>query len=470
MDQIFYQTRTRFMEPSMTDEPEICPAEPSAATPWFRVALFCSWLLMAITFSIPTLTRIAPRSLGSLDVVSLIKLFTRFSIMMILGIMLLKFWHHPKRPRVMQFLMPLAFFVGWAIISTGWSALWAVSLGQASSVLVLLVLAINLGIQCNTSEDISRILRNLVIVMLTISAITLTIFLAFPHTGSLNRAAQGILHPTNAAANAGLGLVILIAAKLIWNWKWSRHLILPGSLLFSTLLYFAANRMSVGLVLLLTAIMLFFLTDRVFFTGFLFVVACSAALYITADPGLAGIHEFFESFTRYIRRGQTVDQLAAFSGRMEMWQVMWGSFQESPWIGHGYFVTSKTGSLYVWFREGNWTAHNMLLQVLVGTGGIGLFLFLRGILRPARDFIRSFLWQGQHPRLGLFYLIITLWYGIWSLTNESIAGPLMPESVAFYSILGLATGIRVNDLGEAGQYPSAQTIREDHPFENIALS
>lgn len=470
MDQIFYQTRTGFMEPSMIDEPEIRPAAPSAATPGFRVPLFCSWLLMAITFSIPTLTRIAPRSLGSLDAVSLMKLFTRFSVMVILGIMLLKFWHHPKRPRVLHFLMPLAVFVGWAIISTSWSALWAVSLGQASSVLVLLVLAINLGIQCNTTEDISRILKNLVIAMFTVSAITLIIFFAFPNTGSLNRGAQGILHPTNAAANAGLGLVILIAAKLIWNWQWSRHLILPGGVIFSTLLYFAANRMSVGLVLLLTAIMLFFLTKRVFFSGFLFVMALLGALYVAADPGLAGVHEFIESFTRYIRRGQTVDQLTAVSGRMEMWQVMWGSFLESPWIGHGYFVTSKTGSLYVWFKEGNWTAHNMLMQVLVGTGIIGLFLFLYGILRPGMEFIRSLLLQKNHPRLGLFLLIIALWYGIWSITNESIAGPLMPETVVFYSILGLAIGVRVNDLGEARQFQSAQTVREDHPFENIALS
>jgi O-antigen ligase len=123
-----------------------------------------------------------------------------------------------------------------------------------------------------------------------------------------------------------------------------------------------------------------------------------------------------------------------------MWTAVFNSYRESPWIGHGYFVSSQTGELYVWGESTNWTAHNMWLQALVSTGLIGTLLLAWGLgwpwLQTATGACR-----GRIPaRLALFAAAIACWYLGWGLSNASILGPLQPESVLFFVILGIMVG------------------------------
>ena len=397
---------------------------------------------MLITFSIPTLARIAPRSLGSLDAVGLLKLSIRAFVMLSLIYMCYRLWYHPKRKQVVGMLLPFGLFIGYSLFSTSWSALKAVTFGQAASLLVLFMLGYCIALMVDCEEDYSRIIKNLLTTILIIHLLTLFIYFVFPERGSLNRAAQGIFHPTNSAAAAGVTLLMLWTCYFIWNWRWTRMYLLPGSLITLAVLYFAANRMAVGIAFVLISIIIATLSRRHFFYMVLISLSLVITTYLVVDPGWNGIQVFTDQIAGYMKRGQTADQIADFSGRAEMWEVMWHSFLDSPIIGHGYFVTSKTGNLLVWYLEGNWTAHNMMMQVLVTTGIVGFLLFIIGLLHPARLTIRDFFFRRSERKLGKFLIVMGAWYIGWSLTNESIAGPLMPESVIFFSIVGLATGVR----------------------------
>ena len=44
-------------------------------------------------------------------------------------------------------------------------------------------------------------------------------------------------------------------------------------------------------------------------------------------------------------------------------------------------------------------------------------------------------------RLLAFSVTCGLWYLGWGLVNESVAGPMAPESVVFYVVLGLLVGV-----------------------------
>jgi O-antigen ligase len=160
-------------------------------------------------------------------------------------------------------------------------------------------------------------------------------------------------------------------------------------------------------------------------------------LYLAIDPGWSLLGGAVDAISDFSTRGQSAEQLAALSGREEMWTAMWESFELSPWIGHGYFVTSETGEIYVWYMWANWTAHNFWLQTLVTTGIVGaifmagaLAFYVVGLLRRAAD--------GRiGTRPALFAGAILAWQFLWGLTNESFVGPVQPESVVFFAALGL---------------------------------
>jgi O-antigen ligase len=123
-----------------------------------------------------------------------------------------------------------------------------------------------------------------------------------------------------------------------------------------------------------------------------------------------------------------------------MWSTVWTSYRQSPWIGHGYFVSSPRGELRVWGNWANWTAHNMALQTLVSTGVIGMGLLAWAVGGP---FVRMPRWRRatlHHQKIAWLLGMIAIWYLIWSLFNESIVGQMTPDSVVFFALLGLAAG------------------------------
>lgn len=402
-----------------------------------RLLFVCMWLLTMICFSVPG--RIAPNSAGSLDLIAFTKLGTRVGIFLVLVWMLCRYWRLSWRGAVVASLAPLALFAGWAVVSVLWSPLRAVSLGQAASLTVLLLLAINLGLFCRGAARTSAVLCSLSVALFVFAVVALVANLAFGEVGSLSREAPGIIHPTTAGSAASLGIVVLVATRLLWGWKWTRMMLAPGLLVHIVLLLLAANRVSLFLTVLLGFILFCAFASRLLVSLSLVALSIAGTAYLTLDPGWTLASSALGDTTTYVKRGQDTD-LSDLSGRREMWEAMWGSYRESPWIGHGYFVSSATGEIYVWYRWTNWTAHNVTLQALVTTGLVGAMLLACGIGFP---FFRLFRSRRADPHTGkLFHLvlIVGVWFFIWGLFNASFLGPIEPESVVFFVLLGLAAG------------------------------
>jgi O-antigen ligase len=174
----------------------------------------------------------------------------------------------------------------------------------------------------------------------------------------------------------------------------------------------------------------------------LFAAAVLLIGYLCIDPGLRFSDTVLDKFEQFTSQGQTQSQLGNFSGRNEMWEKIWDSYLQSPLIGHGYFVSSATGRLLVWDEWGNWTAHNLWLQCLVTLGVVGLLLFTIGIGCVAWPVLRKLgsRDRSQH-RLALLLTLIGVWFLGWGTLNESVFGPLAPESVMFALTLGLGAAL-----------------------------
>jgi O-antigen ligase len=236
-------------------------------------------------------------------------------------------------------------------------------------------------------------------------------------------------------------MVILIAARLLWGWRWSRAWLAPGLLIYTALLLLAASRMAIGVGV--GAVLLLFarFARRHVISGVVAAVCISIAGYIALDPGIELADRAFGAASSYLRRGETSEQLKTFTGRTDLWELVWGEFKKSPLIGHGYFVCSVGGEIDVWDSEDNKTAHNIFLQVLASTGVIGTVLFLWALIQPMVTCSRSLWIDPQKRKLAGFLGILGGWYFAWGMLCESFMGPVQPESVVFFSFLGMAVGI-----------------------------
>ncbi len=399
--------------------------------------LGCSWLLMLLTFS-PRGREVS--SIATLDLIAIAKVVSRGLALALLAYMLSRLWTDPKRPAVMRCLFPFGVFVSWCMLSTFWSPLKAVSLGQSAGLLVLLMLAATLGVLSSGERNISIVLCHLCTALLLISAAVLLVEWAFPAANAFSRRESQILHPNKAGSAASIGITLLVASRLLWGWRWSKVLLVPGVLLHGALLFLAVHRVGAFLALMLVLIMLCALANRPLLAALAVTVSVSGAAYLAIDPGLHLASDAASAATEYVRRGQSPEQMLSLSGRTEMWQVIWESFSKSPLYGHGYFVSSKSGTLDLWYEAKNWTAHNLLLQVLVSTGLVGGVLFLWGLRRPLLLVMHGLAGNETNRRLALFLTLVGIWVFGRSLLNESIVGPITPTSVALFATLGLAVG------------------------------
>ena len=393
------------------------------------------WMLIIFTFNVPD------RADGAtiIDAIALLKVGCRALSLSLLVTLLWWQWK-PERGRLLvQCMLPLGCFVAWGILSVVWSPLKTVSLGQLGSFVVLLLLAANIALSWKSEFCTSRVLFHLSMALLFFNGFMIFAKFALADLGSVVRTQDSFIHATMASSNASMGVLILLGARIVWGWRWSRLLFVPGMAVHCSQLYIAHSRTAVAATLLAALLMYIVFVNRHIIWACLFALCVGAGLYLTFDPGLDLADSMMSSGTTYVHRDENAS-LSSMSGREEMWDEMWKSFQTSPWIGHGYFVSSANGELYVWYEYGNWTAHNLLLQALVTTGLIGTIILAWGIGRPARVMLSTMEIDHQHRALVLFLLVLSSWFFVWGLMNESILGPLQPESVVFFSMLGLGMG------------------------------
>jgi O-antigen ligase len=191
--------------------------------------------------------------------------------------------------------------------------------------------------------------------------------------------------------------------------------------------------MSVAITLV-TCCICIVLSGRRGLIGFSMLAASIIGLaFLLTDPGFSSV----DDAVGFLKQDQSNAELGSLSGREEMWTAMWKSYQESKWIGHGYFVSSSRGSIEVWYKEGNWTAHNVVLQTLVSTGLIGAFLLTAGLVWPLMRLVFRKSLDRDMEQFKKFIAIMFLRYACWGMLNESFVGPLQLESVVFFILIGL---------------------------------
>ena len=418
---------------------DLSPRGPAGV--WLPIVII--WLLVLTTFSMPG--REGPSFVGSMDWIALSKAATRMlavaSVVFAIGYV----WDGARVRTALWYFLPLGAFAAWAVVSALWSALPAVSVGQALGLIAQLLLAVSLAAVCRTQRHCSAILFHLSMSLTVVATILVAAHFVDSGLSGLDRTTDiegstGLVHPTSAGATASLGIVIALGAYLIWGWPWSRGLLPYCVAVHAVLLLLANSRMALAMALLTAGVMLFTLGHRRVLCMGAVAASLLGVLYLVLDPGMLMAETALLSVVGFARRGESLHLLFSLTGRTELWEAIWESIQRSPWIGHGYFVTSWNGLLNVWSGPANRTAHNILLQVLVSTGIVGTLLFLWGMFRPLTLLLPSFARSHSQRAVVLFALPMGLWYFGWGQLCESFMGPVQPESVVFYSVLGLIVG------------------------------
>jgi O-antigen ligase len=403
------------------------------------------WALALLTFKMPdTLSGVS----DSMDPVAKLKLVLRLFCVGSLGGLLWMNWRHPRCRTVLRCFLPLALFTVWGIVSVLWSALAKVSLGQVSGLVVLLLLAINLAVLMQKQES-TRILFHLSAALLTFSTVLLLVYHLYPGLVGFKRLEPTAVHPTSSGATASLGILLCLGVYLIWGANWSRVMLLPALLIHGYVLHLAHSRTAMILTISLAIAMYFGFRIR---RALPLALAAGSTLmigYLVADPALEISREFLNVSSQYVERGKPED-LRKFTGRTDMWNAMWKSYLESPLIGHGYFVTSRTGEIDVWYEKGNWTAHNIWLQALVTTGLVGALLFLWGLVRPLRAIRRCASSGVDCRQAASFVRVMVIWYFVWGLFASSFLGGVEAPSVVAFVVLGMGVGnVPITDRGAA---------------------
>ncbi len=372
------------------------------------------------------------------------KVATRLvAIVTISGVILLTVRTQPQRGlQSAKLFLPLGLFCGFAMISTLWSALKPESLGQAGSLLTLVLLSYAISLLVRTPEDFSRLMAWLMALLIFICFILLVTGLLLPQTGHMTRDGEGLGHATYSGSTAALSVLILILFCLLSTWRWPRVLFLMGMPILGAVILISANRLSMAITSVLVGLAICALGSRYITAGLLVCIGIIGTVFLMIDPDFGSIQNSVE----YLSRDQSTEEIGSLSGRSSMWEAMWESFMESPLIGHGYFVTSSTGELYMWYVAKNWTAHNVLLQALVTTGIVGTSLLAAGLAVPMIAFATTTAETGSHRHMKWFLAFTYAWYFLWGILNESIMGPLQPESIVFFAIFGTMVGATVSKV------------------------
>jgi len=264
------------------------------------------------------------------------------------------------------------------------------------------------------------------------------------HLSGLNRDDSihenpGLIHTTHAGATAGLALFFVAVSSLgARRFIHSPILIVIIVVPATYVLLAAANR--TALVALTAAIFWIVATqlsiERRFKLAFGIAVAVAALLIV--DPGLQSIKPVIEHAEAYVFRGESKQLIKSATGRQELWQLLWKSWQQSPWIGYGYFVGTRNGIVDVWNAAVNRPAHNVWLQSLVSMGVVGLLLFLAAFGSIAFLALHPTEGQGaQRSWIRSLMIGFGIWFLIWSMMDSSVLGPVGAEPVTFFVCMGV---------------------------------
>jgi O-antigen ligase len=400
----------------------------------------CVWIwIWALTLlSINPRGREEISGVGELDLIAIAKLAVRLGGLVALGYLLAAYWNQRDRRQAAWLLAPLGVYLLWAFASVAWSPLKSISLGQALSLTTLWLLSAAVVVVDRGELTSRQLLQH---TTWATSAFSLLMLGEMLFSGGIDlREDYSLAHPTTIGGTASLACVLLVACAVLWQMAWARWLLVPGLALNCAVMLLAYNRTAMLSAAAVVVVLILAYADRLLLATAGFAASIGLLLTAVIDPSWQWLLDGVQAGREFIARDQSADQLAAFSGREEMWTLMWESFFKSPWIGHGYFVSSSEGIVTVWGRDANFNAHNMLLQSLVSTGVVGAAIFLWALARPLLFAVSRLTHSDEAARRGGLFLIVTIWLAVWGLCDVALLGPVAPFVIVFFVVLGLLCG------------------------------
>jgi exopolysaccharide production protein ExoQ len=234
------------------------------------------------------------------------------------------------------------------------------------------------------------------------------------------------IHPIVTAGMLGLAIFMLVSIyvaspdRMFLRKPWKITAAGLGAV-FAGLLLMTRSRGSLVATLVALVILLMFSPRgqrrRIAVAAALAVAVASLLLFLTVGS------ELLES---WILREQTWEQVSTMSQRTELFTIGGQLFSEKPIFGHGYLIAGAKFRTYF-----NWAghAHNVLLEIAVSMGAVGVLAFAFLLL-----VIIGRLWQGAMnssarstgvPAEGFALVALLIGQGVIS---DSFGGPVGYET------------------------------------------
>lgn len=389
------------------------------------------------------------------DAIAAIKAASRMIAagLVILGLIRLRLGSESSRGQ--RLLRPLLLFGAWGILTTLWSPLPAYTFGHAMEFVLLTLVAILAARACDRPERHRSVLRHACLIQVCYLLTLLALSLADPARASLLRPrletesplftseaeVTSIKSPAEVACIAALGIILLVALRLTQPTRRVRFFFLPGLLVCGGMLFITQTRALIATALLLTLLTFFIRSGRRLIAGALLFAVVLCLAYMVADPYLDRVAATGDRIGAYMRRGQSEHELRGLAGRMGNWNGVIDGLATHPgaiFTGFGYSMATPSGKMWHEGALRRYTGHNILLDVLAGTGLFGLIPFLAGFALLTLHAIRGLARRG--PEIHFFALLMILFAFLSGVFGDSIVGPLDPTSVAVFLIIGASLG------------------------------
>lgn len=298
----------------------------------------------------------------------------------------------------------------WIGLSVVWSFAPEVSSRRA------LGFAVNTLIACYlvVDRDFDSILRTLSWTLLLLLVASLVFIVGLPTLGAMldGRGLRGaFIHKNLMGETIVLALIVFIAA--LRRGAWPRYLGVSGFALALALLVPVGAASSTVVALLVLAVHVYLLSERLRFDLRFMVLAFAAALgCLLIGLLVVNIETVFAAFGRD----------TTLTGRTDIWPYILHMSEQRPLLGYGYNcfwdVEAFAGYVMDRFQWSIPSTHNGYLETLLGLGWIGLGLALAFIATMAYRLIT----QARRLEAGLwtFALPILVYFLSLNITESSM--------------------------------------------------
>jgi O-antigen ligase len=145
----------------------------------------------------------------------------------------------------------------------------------------------------------------------------------------------------------------------------------------------------------------------------------------------------------FVTTGHGMDDLLSLDGRVPLWQTLWPYFCERPIVGYGFGAFWNPSRFDDIYAEAKWravAAHNGFLDELLGTGVVGLLLFLSFWFAGMRLNVQV---ARQYKRAGClvfgWMLLFLCFNGMTTITQSYFQSPTIFSITALFTLLARPT-------------------------------